>query len=53
VRLGDAHLGVEHLLLALTRDPGCRAVACLERLRVTPAMVEDELQRMRRAAVTV
>jgi hypothetical protein len=47
VRLGDDHLDVQHLLLALMRDDGSRAVQCLERLRITPAMVEDELQRMR------
>ncbi|HEV2777391.1 MAG TPA: Clp protease N-terminal domain-containing protein [Solirubrobacteraceae bacterium] len=46
VRLGDDHLGVEHLLLALLRDPGSRAVECLKRLDVTPAMVEEELQRL-------
>ncbi len=45
VRLGDDHLGVEHLLLALLRDGESRAVECLRRLRVTPAMVEAELQR--------
>jgi hypothetical protein len=49
VRLEDEVLDVEHLLLALLRDPDCRAVQCLERLNVTPAMVEDELQGMRRA----
>jgi hypothetical protein len=47
VRLSDEVLDVEHLLLALLRDPGSRAVACLERLQITPAMVEDELQRLR------
>ena len=46
VRLGDRHLGVEHLLLALIRDGGSRAVECLRRLGVTPAMVEEELQRL-------
>lgn len=46
VRLGDDHLGVEHLLLALMRDGESRAVECLERLRVTPAMVEAELHRI-------
>ncbi len=46
VRLGDTHLGVEHLLLALLRDGDSRAVECLRRLRVTPAMVEEELQRL-------
>jgi hypothetical protein len=47
VRLGDDHLGVEHLLLALVRDPDSRAVRCLERLTVATANVEDELQRLR------
>lgn len=47
VRLEAEVLDVEHLLLALLRDPDCRAVQCLERLNVTPAMVEDELQAMR------
>lgn len=50
VRLGDGQLDVEHLLLALVRDSGSRAVECLERLKITPAMVEDELQAMRRQA---
>jgi hypothetical protein len=49
VRLGDDQLDVEHLLLALLRDRDCRAVQCLERLKVTPAMVEDELQGLRTA----
>ncbi len=52
VSLGDEQLGVEHLLLALLRDGGSRAVQCLERLRVTPEMVEDEIARMRLAAAT-
>jgi hypothetical protein len=47
VRLGDEHLGVEHLLLALLHDTGCRAVQCLERLGVAPLMVEEELARVR------
>ena len=47
VRLGDDHLGAEHLLLALVRDEDSRAVRCLERLRVTPAMVEAQLQQLR------
>jgi len=50
VRLGDGELGVEHLLLALLRDGDSRAVQCLERLRISPAMVEDEIGRMRLAA---
>lgn len=50
VRLGDDYLDVQHLLLALTRDGEARAMQCLERLEVTPAMVEDELQGMRRRA---
>lgn len=49
LRLGDDHLGVEHLLLALLRDGESRCVKCLERLRVSPAMVEDELRPWRRA----
>ena len=47
VLLGDEHLGVEHLLLALLRDPGSRAVQCLERLGVAPVTVEEELVRLR------
>ena len=49
VDLGDDHLGVEHLLLALLRDPDSRAVQVLEHLRVTPAAVEAELAHMRAA----
>lgn len=47
VRLGDDRLDVEHLLLALLRDPDSRAVACLERLSVVPEMVEAELLGLR------
>jgi ATP-dependent Clp protease ATP-binding subunit ClpA len=43
VARGDDHLGEEHLLLALLRDPGSRAVSCLTRLRVTPPMVVDAI----------
>jgi hypothetical protein len=46
VALGTDHLDVEHLLLALLRDDGSRAVECLERLGVRPAMVEHELRRL-------
>ena len=46
VRLGTDRLDVEHLLLALLRDDGSRAVECLERLGVTPAAVENELRRL-------
>ena len=49
VRLQDDALDVEHLLLALVHDPGCRAVRCLERLRVSPTMVEAELEELRPA----
>ncbi len=49
VRLGDERLDVEHLLLALTRDPGSRAVACLDRLRITTEMLEQELAQTRAA----
>jgi len=47
IALGDEYLGVEHLLLALLRDAGSRAVQCLERLQVSPAMVQAELSRRR------
>jgi len=49
ITLADEKLGVEHLLLALLRDPASRAVQCLERLHTTPEMVEDEVRRMRLA----
>ena len=49
VRLGNDHLGVEHLLLALLRDGESRAVECLRRLRVTPAMVEEDSSATHRA----
>lgn len=49
VRLGDGRLDVEHLLLALTRDPGSRAVACLGHLGISAEMVEEEVERMRAA----
>jgi hypothetical protein len=49
VDLGDDHLGVEHLLLALLRDPNSRAVQVLAHLRVTPAAVAAELAQVRAA----
>jgi Clp amino terminal domain, pathogenicity island component len=45
VRRGDAHLGVEHLLLALLRAPGGRAVQLLMALGTSPAHVEGLLRR--------
>jgi ATP-dependent Clp protease ATP-binding subunit ClpA len=39
VRLGDSHLGVEHLLLALLRDPNGPASRLIARLGVEPEQV--------------
>jgi hypothetical protein len=36
VQLGDSHLGVEHLLLALMRDPGGPSWKLLEKVGVSP-----------------
>lgn len=45
VRRQDDHLGIEHLLLALLREPDGRAVRTLAALRVAPAHVEQLLTR--------
>jgi ATP-dependent Clp protease ATP-binding subunit ClpA len=39
MRLGDSHLGVEHLLLALLRDPASRSAELLADLGVPPGQV--------------
>jgi hypothetical protein len=43
MRLGDSHLGVEHLLLALVRDGSSRASKVLAELGVPPREVEDRV----------
>jgi transposase-like protein len=43
-RRGDAHIGAEHLLLALLSDSRNGAVQTLEQLRATPARVERQLE---------
>ena len=45
VSLGDRHLGVEHLLLALARDERSDAARTLARFGVTPGVVEAGLRR--------
>ena len=44
-RRGDAHIGVEHLLLALLSDSRNGAVQTLEQLRTTPARIRRQLER--------
>ncbi len=44
-RLRHNHVGTEHLLLALTRNPDSTATRALERLGVTPLDIEHTLAR--------
>jgi hypothetical protein len=46
VRLGDSHLGVEHLLLALLRDPGEPAARLLAQLGVPPERVSQRVHEL-------
>ena len=46
VRLGDSHLGVEHLLLALLRDPEAPAARLLARLGVPPQGVSERVHQL-------
>lgn len=44
VRRGDSHLGGEHILLALLREPGGGAVRALQQLGLPPGRVEQSLE---------
>jgi hypothetical protein len=46
VRLGDSHLGVEHLLLALLRDPGAPAARLLAELGIEPGQVTGRVHQL-------
>jgi hypothetical protein len=46
VRLGDSHLGVEHLLLALLRDPEAPAARLLGQLGVPPERVGERVHQL-------
>ena len=52
VRRGDAHLGGEHVLLALLRDPGGGAVRVLAGIGVAAERVEDALESALRAGTS-
>jgi ATP-dependent Clp protease ATP-binding subunit ClpA len=43
VRLGDRHIGAEHLLLGLIRDDDAEAVAVLRRAGADPARIREAL----------
>jgi ATP-dependent Clp protease ATP-binding subunit ClpA len=43
VRLGDRHIGAEHLLLGLVRDDGSEAVAMLRRAGADPERIREAL----------
>lgn len=44
VRRDDAHLGGEHILLALLREPGGGAVRTLHDLGIAPERIEQSLE---------
>ena len=46
VRLGDSHLGVEHLLLALLRDPEAPAARLLGQLGVRAERVSERVHQL-------
>ena len=46
-RLGDDHLGTEHVLLGILANEDGTAVRMLSRLGVTPEALEDRLREMR------
>ena len=47
-RLGDDHLGTEHVLLGILRNEGSTAVRILARMGVSPETLEDRLFDLRR-----
>lgn len=51
-RLGDAHLGAEHVLLGILRNEDGAAVRMLGRLGVWPETLEDRLFELRRRPAT-
>jgi ATP-dependent Clp protease ATP-binding subunit ClpA len=46
-RLGDTHLGTEHVLLGILSNEAGTAVRMLERLRVSPETLEERLLELR------
>ena len=46
-RLGDNHLGTEHVLLGILSNEAGTAVRMLERLRVSPETLEERLFELR------
>ncbi len=46
-RLGDNYLGTEHILLGILRNESGMAVRILERMGISPEMLEDRLYQMR------
>jgi ATP-dependent Clp protease ATP-binding subunit ClpC len=46
-RLGDNHLGTEHVLLGIVRNEDGTAVRMLARLGVSPEALEDRLYQLR------
>lgn len=51
-RLGDAHLGAEHVLLGILRNEDGTAVRILGRLGVWPEMLDERLFELRERAAT-
>ena len=51
-RLGDNHLGTEHVLLGVLRDEHGMSVRILAGLGVSAAEIEDRLNQLRRETPT-
>jgi ATP-dependent Clp protease ATP-binding subunit ClpC len=51
-RLGDNHLGTEHVLLGILRNADGTAVRMLSRMGVSPEVVEERLFELRGRAAS-
>jgi len=49
LQLGDNHVGTEHILLALIREPGAAAVQALARLGIDPKQIRQQVLLLRSA----
>jgi ATP-dependent Clp protease ATP-binding subunit ClpC len=50
LRLGDNQIGTEHILLALTREPGSVAVEVLARMNIDPKRISHQIVQLRKFA---
>jgi len=50
LRLGDNQIGIEHILLALIREPGAVAVELLAQMNIDPKRINHQIVQLRKFA---